>query len=293
MKLHKLNADLEALENNQSLFEVAQFNARKEALNFIALIDDLYLERDPNRELTNLYHRGQDLHDRILAFNDAMYEELRGEILAGAKGEHLRDLLTPYTNYSPKDAGHPHYGYENLDVLIEGVLMPLPHPEPTQERAYGMVRYEPTPVSVILELFDLVPFSRGDVFFDLGSGLGKVVMLLHLLAQTPCVGVEFEPAYYGYAVQRTAQLGLTGARFINADAREVYYSSGTMFYLFNPFGGKIFGGVVAKLKEEARTRQIMICSYGACTPILNGLPWLEVADSGTVDEVCLAIFKSI
>ena len=292
MKLHKLKADLDALENSQSLFDPGQFNARKEALNFIALIDDLHANQDANRDLIDLHVEAQDLHDGILAFNDVLFEELRGEIVAGATGEHLRDLVTPFTNYSVKDTGQPHYGYENLDVLLEGVLMPLPHPDPTLDRSYGMVRYEPTPVSVILELFDLVPFLRRDVFFDLGSGLGKVVMLLHLLAQIPCIGVEFEPAYYGYAVSRAAQLGLTGARFINADAREVDYSRGTVFYLFNPFGGEIFGTVLTKLEEEAQTRQITICSYGACTPILNGLPWLEVADPGTIDEVCLAIFKS-
>lgn len=292
MKLHKLTADLDALQNNPALFETDQFNARKEALNFIALIEELYLKRDPNQDLIELHDQAQELHDRILAFNEGLYEELRGEILAGATGEHLRDLLTPFTNYSAKDAGQPHYGYENIDALIEGVLLPLPHPDPTLERAYGMVRYEPTPVSVILELFDLVPLSMGDVLYDLGSGLGKVVMLLHLLAQIPCVGVEFEPAFYRYAVTRASQLGLTGARFINDDARHVDYSNGTVFYLFNPFGGNIFGSVLAKLKEQARNRQITICSYGACTPVLNGLPWLEVADPGTVDEVCLAIFKS-
>jgi len=292
MKLHKLKADLDALQNNHTLFDAAQFNARKEALNFIALIEELYVNQNPTPALSALYDQAQELNDQIQVVNEGQFQNLRAEILAGACGEHLRDLLAPFTGYTSENHGQPHYGYENLDVLIEGVLMPLPHPDPTSERAYGMVRYEPTPVSVILELFDLIPFSRRDIFFDLGSGLGKVVMLLHLLAQVPCIGVEFEPAYYGYAVSRAAQLGLTGARFINADAREVDYSMGTVFYLFNPFGGEIFGSVLTKFEEEAHARQITICSYGACTPILNGLPWLEVADAGTIDEVCLAIFKS-
>ncbi len=292
MKLHKLKADLEALNNNQALFEESQFNARKEALNFVAIIEELYTSRHPDSELTNLYERAQHLGDRILAFNDAQFQSLRNEILAGVKGEHLRDLLNPFTNYSPENQGQPHYGFENLDSLIEGVLIPLPHPEPTSERAYGMVRYEPTPVSVILELFDQVRFSKDDVFYDLGSGLGKVVLLVHLLAGIPCIGVEYEPAYCKYAAQRAAMLGLSGAIFINADARDVDYSKGTVFFLFNPFGGEIFNAVFAKLKEEAQSRQITICSYGAGTLPLADLPWLQVADLGTVDEVCLAIFRS-
>ena len=292
MKLHKLKADLDALKSNQALFEESQFNARKEALNFIAIIEDLYTLREPSMELTDLYESAELLGDRIVAFNDALFQSLRNEILAGIKGEQLRDLLTPFTNYKPEDHGQPHYGYENLDSLIEGVLMPLPHPEPTAERDYGMVRYEPTPVSVILELFDRVQFSLDDVFFDLGSGLGKVVMLVHLLASIPCIGIEFEPAYFTYAAQRAANLGLTGVKFINTDAREVDYSKGTVFFLFNPFGGEIFYTVFARLEKEAQARQITICSYGAGTPHLAELPWLQVADLGTVDEVCLAIFRS-
>ncbi|MBL7162386.1 MAG: hypothetical protein ISS57_07250 [Anaerolineales bacterium] len=292
MKLHKLKADLDALKNNQALFEESQFNARKEALNFIAVIDDLILTHGESQDLSKLQEQAQQLGDRILAFNDRLFQQLRAEILGGATGERLRTLLAPFTHYTPEDRGQPHYGYENLDGLIEGTLFPQPHSEPTLERIYGMVRYEPTPVSVILELFDQVQFSEDDVFYDLGSGLGKVVMLVHLLAGIPCVGVEFEPAYYDYAAQRAAELGLTGTKFTNADAREVDFSDGTVFFLFNPFGGEIFTTVFAKLEKEAQARQITICSYGACTPPLAELPWLQVADPGTVDEVCLAIFRS-
>jgi len=292
MKLHKLKADLDALQSSQALFEESQFNARKEALNFIAIIDDLYFSDDANQGLYELHEQAQQLGDRVLAFNDRLFQQLRAEILAGMTGERLRALLAPFTNYTSEDSGLPHYGYENLDALIEGVLMPMPHPEPTLERIYGMVRYEPTPVSAIMELFDQVHLSKDDVFYDLGSGLGKVAMLVHLLSQIPCVGIEFEPTYYEYALQRSVDLGLTDVKFINVDARDVDYSNGTVFFLFNPFGGEIFNHVFAKLEEEAQTRQITICSYGACTPPLAELPWLQVADPGTVDEVCLAIFKS-
>ena len=36
-----------------------------------------------------------------------------------------------------------------------------------------MVPYEATPARVALELVDRVNFRRGDVFYDLGSGLGQ------------------------------------------------------------------------------------------------------------------------
>ncbi len=192
----------------------------------------------------------------------------------------------------PEDRGQPHYGSETLDGLIGGVLIPLPPPSPGLERAYGMVRYEPTPVSVILEIYDRVHLPKDDVFYDLGSGLGKVVMLVNLLAQIPCVGIEYEPAYYEYALQRAAELDLTGVKFINADAQYVDFLDGSVFFLFNPFGGEIFNSVLDNLRQAAEQHPITICSYGACTPPLAELPWLHVADPGTVDEVCLAIFQS-
>jgi hypothetical protein len=117
-------------------------------------------------------------------------------------------------------------------------------------------------------------------------------MLVHLLAGVPCIGVEFDPAYYQYAVQCAENLNLTGAKFINTDAREVEYTEGTVFYLFNPFGGEIFNTVLGKLNKVALDHPITICSYGACTPPLDELSWLGVSDPGTVDDVCLAIFRS-
>ncbi len=98
MKLHKLKADLDALHNNQALFEESQFNARKEALNFIAIIEEIFASRDPEAELVDLYEQAEQLGDRIHTFNDALFQDLRNEILAGVKGEHLRDLLAPFTN---------------------------------------------------------------------------------------------------------------------------------------------------------------------------------------------------
>ncbi len=292
MNLKSLQTDLIALQGNAILFEAQHFNARKEALNFIALIEKLALDQPENKTLRALHDQAQELADRILVFNDVLFQQLRADVQAGAQGRLLRKLLVPFTTYTPENGGQPHYGYENLDVLIEGVLMPMPHPEPTLARTYGMARYEPTPVSVMLEMYDQVQFSEGDVFYDLGAGLGKVVMLVRLLAGVPCIGVEFEPAYCEYAGQRAADLGLSGVKFINSDARDVDYSDGTIFFLFNPFGGDIFRDVMENLHQVAQHHAITICSYGAATPPLAELTWLQVDDPGTVDEVCLAIFRS-
>jgi len=145
---------------------------------------------------------------------------------------------------------------------------------------------------VILELAERVPLSPKSVFYDLGSGLGKVALLVHLLTHAPCIGVEIDPAYCAYAQSQAELLGLSEVSFIHADARQLTYSSGEVFFLFNPFGGQIFNAVLDKLHQVAQQRPITICSYGPCTPPLAELPWLRSEDPTDNSIYKLAIFHA-
>ena len=191
----------------------------------------------------------------------------------------LREYFDTFTDYKVGNPGQPHYGYEDLDGLISGVLLSKPTPEETLERIPGMVRYQPTPTSVLLELIDQVKFSQEDVFFDLGSGLGQVVGLVNILTAVRCVGIEYQPAYYAYAVQMVSDFGLRNTAFINTDAQEADYAEGTVFFMFNPFGGRIFDVVLDRLRSEAEKRKITICSYGSCTEPIAEHPL--AGDSGS------------
>ena len=62
-----------------------------------------------------------------------------------------------------------------------------------------MIYYQKTPARIILELVKKAAFQPGDVFYDLGSGLGQAAILVNLLASVISKGVEFEPAYCHYA----------------------------------------------------------------------------------------------
>jgi hypothetical protein len=62
--------------------------------------------------------------------------------------------------------------------------------------------------------------------------------------------------------------------------------------MFNPFGGRIFEAVMEKLRLEAHSRVIRVCSYGSCTEPISQLPWLEIADPSTIHEFKLAVFVS-
>ena len=294
MQMEKLQADFDEMKKDPALFDEANLTRRTEALEFINMIEDMSRVRAKDRDLQELYYQAHNFRQRLEHINTRLFSKLRGQIQMGEyTPRQLRTYFDQFTDYQSDSPARPHYGYENLDGLVSGVFLTQPIPEETLEREYGMVRYQPTPASVILEMIDQVNFSEQDVFYDLGSGLGLLTGLVNLLTGVCCIGVEYQPVYCEYASQRAEELRLRNIRFINGDARDVNYADGTVFFMFNPFGGDIFDPVLEKLHREAQKRKIIICSYGASTPELANLPWLQVKDQNTLDEFRLAIFSNI
>jgi hypothetical protein len=138
-----------------------------------------------------------------------------------------------------------------------------------------MVYYQKTPARFILELVRKAEFKPQDVFFDLGSGLGQVAILVNLLSAVISKGVEFEPAFCNYARTCAADLNLNQVDFLNEDARYTDYSLGTHFFMYTPFEGKILQDTMQNLKGEAKKRKLKIFTFGSCTPVLAQLDWLE------------------
>lgn len=293
MQMGKLERDLDELRANPDLYEESNLNARTEALEFIRMIEEMYLLRPRDQDLQELYHQAQITRRRLEGINTRLFAQLRGKLLMDEYSPaQLRAHFDAYTDYRPGSAGGPHYGYDDLDGLVSGVFFSRPAPDEALERQPGMVRYQPTPASVVLELIDQVGFNPQDVFFDLGSGLGHVLALVHLLVGVRCVGIEYQPTYTAYAQEMVSEYGLKGISIFNGDARDADFSQGTVFFMFNPFGGRIFDTVMGKLQAQARTRQITLGSYGSCTAQLATLPWLSIKNPETIDDFKLAIFRS-
>jgi hypothetical protein len=179
-----------------------------------------------------------------------------------------------------------------MDVLIAGLLDVTTRPAETQEPEPEMVHYEPSPARVILDLVDHVGPRAGDVFYDLGSGLGYAVILVRLVAGIPARGVEYQRSYTDVARQGAAALGLTDVDFVTADVREVDLSDGTIFYLFTPFRGQLLRQVLDRLRALAARRPIAVCTFGSCTHAVAGEPWLALQDPTTLHDYKLAVFWS-
>jgi SAM-dependent methyltransferase len=188
------------------------------------------------------------------------------------------------------DADRPEY--DDLDVIVNRLLCTGRMPAPKRELEAEMVEFYKTPARVVFELVERVSFGPEDVFFDLGSGLGQVVLLAHLLTGVAARGVEIEPAYCEYARGCARRLGLSGVDFVEGDARVADLSAGTVFYLFTPFKGMVLSQVMERVRMVASSREIRVVSYGPCSEELARLDWLRREENGEGGVYSLKIFSS-
>jgi SAM-dependent methyltransferase len=222
-----------------------------------------------------------------------LIEKVRADLIAVRYTKRsLRAELDRYTTHTPRQLGLAHYDYDALDVLVSGLMRSDSAPGVKEPRDAEMIHLEPTPARVILELTDRVPLRPGDVFYDLGSGLGRVAILVHLLTGVRARGVEVDPAYCAHATRTAREFGLTGVSFLQGDARDADYAGGTVFYLFSPFKGHMLQQVLSRLQCEASLRPLRVCSYGPCTPVIARQSWLISTDDNADHEFKLALFRS-
>lgn len=182
------------------------------------------------------------------------------------------------------------HGYAPLDVLLAGLFDAgeLPEEDP---REAEMVSYQPAPGRVILSLLQHV--RADDVFYDIGSGLGRVVIAVALMSNARAKGVENQPAFCAYAAQVAEDLRAGTAEFIAQDARDAVLDDGSLFFLYTPFRGALLRAVLDKLRAVAAAANggIRVCTFGPCTAEVAREPWLRLS-SGAVDAEELALFTS-
>ncbi len=145
--------------------------------------------------------------------------------------------------------------------------------------------YMPSAIAPVVRAVLDVPITRDDVFVDLGAGLGKAAMTVHLLTGARARGVELQPALVTAANAQARELAL-GVEFVRADALEADLDDATVVFLYLPFTGEVLAGVLRRLEAVARRRQLVICTLGLH---LRGVDW--IAERPT-EEFWLSIYES-
>lgn len=152
----------------------------------------------------------------------------------------------------------------------------------------GCVPYLPSPVDVVLRMVAAADVRDSDVFVDIGMGVGRAAALVHLLTGASVIGVEIQPVL---ACEACALFDRLGARRVtcvvgDAPALAEHFATGSVFFLYCPFGGDRLAKVLAALEAIAAVRPIRICCVDLPLP---PCPWLTLDPPHAGD---LAVYRS-
>src|SRR5262249_47056312 len=130
-------------------------------------------------------------------------------------------------------------------------------------------------------MIDRAPIRAGDELVDIGAGLGRVPILVHLLTGARTRGVEIQAHLVARARRCCAELGITGASFVHADAAEAALD-GSVLFLYAPCNGALLRRVLERIAIAAeaaaatRARPLVVCTVD----LELAVPWLAPRPGG-------------
>jgi len=131
-----------------------------------------------------------------------------------------------------------------LNISTRGVSPSDPdHPENIH---YGTVSY-----STIERILDHLNLGPSDVFVDLGCGKGRVLCCAARRQIGEAIGVEYAPEHSEVAERNAVRLRgrRSPIRVLPISVQEFDFTTGTVFYMFHPFGPNLLREVVDKIHD--------------------------------------------
>ncbi|MEW5848048.1 MAG: hypothetical protein AB2A00_04510 [Myxococcota bacterium] len=159
------------------------------------------------------------------------------------------------------------------DAWLDSVLGLDGLPDDGPDLPSGCVPYLPCSVATLLLMVEHAGVHAGDVFVDVGSGLGRATALTHFLTGAAAVGIEVQPELVRISRELTRSLNATHISVVEGDAAQLTgdITVGTVFFLYCPFTGARLETVLGHLEAIASTRPIRVCCVDM--PLLS-YPWL-------------------
>jgi SAM-dependent methyltransferase len=148
----------------------------------------------------------------------------------------------------------------------------------------------PTAYHVLRKLFAALPLNADDCFMDIGCGRGRVLCLAARMPIARAAGVEITP-HHAAAAQRNLETlrGRKAGTFgvMEGSATDFDCSGGTVFYMYNPFGGALFAQVVGNIRasaERAKRPVRLIYVNPVCRDVLDAADWLSKPETLYTDR---------
>jgi hypothetical protein len=189
-----------------------------------------------------------ELSSELQAAALGAHAELRAEIVNGAwRPEALRRLFDalPATE---------------RDHTVEEVLGIAYPPLEEAAAAPESIAYVPSGYDEIVHAFDATNLGEGARFLDLGSGLGKVVLLARLLTGASSRGVERDAELCERARAAATALALSDVCFEAIDALDLCMDGEEVVFMYLPFTGKtlerVLGRALGRTGGSSRLRYL-------------------------------------
>jgi hypothetical protein len=279
----RLSYLIEELEPDRSLYVPDKWRERLDALD---RLESCLIHEDADADkvmLDQATKMGADLE----AANREFYESLRRDIRTGCGARRLIQCVRELDRVEKSTDSAGDERYDDLDVLVSGILQLDEPGEVIAELAPDMVFYQPTPARQIFEFIRCSQLNEHDVLVDLGAGLGHVPLLAAMCSSARCIGIECESAYVASARNSAGDLRLSNVTFLDQDVRDADLSVGTVFYLYTPFTGALLHDVISMLRYEAAQHKIRIGALGPCTAVFAQESWLQTTDAVTPHKVVM------
>jgi SAM-dependent methyltransferase len=211
-----------------------------------------------------------DLHPLLAPAATRAHAELRGRIRDGLRGADLRAVFE-----SVPARERDHFVEEVLGIAYPPLDEAVPGP--------SLIPYLPSGYEEIIHAFSATTLSAADSLLDIGSGLGKAVMLAELLFGAASAGLELDAVLHAQASSAACELGLR-ATFTCGDARTEPLPSVEVVFMYLPFTGPVLETVMARVLAQAPRHICAGVLDRARYPGLRALgeprSWLQVYEVG-------------
>ena len=176
-------------------------------------------------------------------------------------------------------------GIRERESQIDGIALILEH-------GPGMIDgYDGTPYDVVRDVIRRLAPRRGDVFYDLGCGYGRVVLWGALVSRARFVGIELVPQRLRPALRAKERLGLDNLELLQTNVLSSRFDDGNLFFLFDPFFTRDLERVGRALARIARHHPIRIASMWQSNHYFARRRWLREIGANE-DPFGLRVFSS-
>jgi hypothetical protein len=179
------------------------------------------------------------------------------------------------------------------DRWVDRVLGLDDLPEDGLDLPPGCTPYLPCSVNVLLRVVIQARVSPMDVFVDVGSGLGRAMIFVHLVTGAAAIGVEVQRDLAHAAKDLAARSQLPRVSTVEGDAAGLagLIAIGSVFFFYCPFSGDRLKTVLNDLEDIARTRMLRLCLVDLPPPACS---WL-VREPGTAGDEAgeLVIYRTM